>query len=182
MVTASFRDGLLEAVPRLRAFAISLTGNVERADDLVQETIVKAWANCDKFQEGTNQIAWMTTILRNEFYNQFRSKSREVEDVDGGYTDRLSVLPTQDGHMEMDDFKTALLRLPEEQREALILVGASGFSYIEAAEVCGCAIGTIKSRVSRARERLAEIMGLDLKKGFGPDEISKAIVEETSSG
>lgn len=181
VVTSSFRSGLLDAVPRLRAFAVSLSGNKERADDLVQETLVKAWANSDKFQEGTNLIAWLTTILRNEFYNQHRSKSREVEDVEGSYIGRLSVLPSQDSHMELLHFEEALSQLPDEQREALILVGASGFSYIEAAEICGCAIGTIKSRVSRARDRLAEIMDIDINHEFGPDELAKAIVEETRS-
>ncbi|WP_163265691.1 sigma-70 family RNA polymerase sigma factor [Chelativorans alearense] len=164
----SFRNGLLAAVPVLRAFAVSLAKNADRADDLVQETLVKAWDKQDSFQAGTNLKAWLFTILRNEFYSQMRKRKREVEDTDGTMTAQLSVHPSQEGSTDLTDFRKALELLPEDQREAIILVGASGFSYEEAAEICGCAVGTIKSRVSRARARLQEILGIEGESDFGP--------------
>lgn len=168
-VTPALRDELLAAVPGLRAFALSLTGNVDLADDLVQETLVKAWTNFDTFQQGTNLRAWLFTILRNHFYSEMRKKKREVEDADGSLSASLSVHAEQDGHMDMVDFKRALQELPDDQREALILVGASGFAYEEAAEICGVAVGTIKSRVSRARGKLAQVLGLGSQPEFGPE-------------
>lgn len=173
--TQNFRDGLLAAVPTLRAFAVSLAKNTDRADDLVQETLVKAWDKQDSFQPGTNLKAWLFTILRNEFYSQMRKRRREVEDSDGSITARLSVHPSQDGSSDLADFRKALALLPEDQREAIILIGASGFSYEEAAEICGCAVGTIKSRVSRARARLQEILSVDGQSDFGPDAISTQV-------
>ncbi|MEM7567368.1 MAG: sigma-70 family RNA polymerase sigma factor [Pseudomonadota bacterium] len=159
-MTASpaFRDDLINAIPSLRAFAMSLCNHPERADDLVQETLVKAWANMNSFTEGTNMRAWLFTILRNNFYSEFRKRRHEVEDADGALAGKLSTVPEQFGHMDMQDFQAALKKLPEDQREALILVGASGFSYEEAAEICDCAIGTVKSRVNRARNRLADLL------------------------
>ncbi|GAA4527642.1 RNA polymerase sigma factor [Chelativorans composti] len=177
----SFRDGLLAAVPTLRAFAVSLAKNSDRADDLVQETLVKAWDKQDSFQSGTNLKAWLFTILRNEFYSQMRKKRREVEDSDGVITARLSVHPAQDGSSDLNDFRKALELLPEDQREAIILIGASGFSYEEAAEICGCAVGTIKSRVSRARNRLQEILGIKGEGDFGPDAVSLQITTTISA-
>lgn len=171
----NFRDGLLAAVPTLRAFAVSLSKNADRADDLVQETLVKAWDKQDSFQPGTNLKAWLFTILRNEFYSQMRKRRREVEDSDGSITARLSVHPSQDGSSDLTDFRRALELLPEDQREAIILIGASGFSYEEAAEICGCAVGTIKSRVSRARARLLQILAVDGENEFGPDAISAQV-------
>lgn len=173
--TENFRDGLLAAVPTLRAFAVSLAKNTDRADDLVQETLVKAWDKQDSFQPGTNLKAWLFTILRNEFYSQMRKRRCEVEDSDGSITARLSVHPSQDGSSDLTDFRKALALLPEDQREAIILIGASGFSYEEAAEICGCAVGTIKSRVSRARARLQEILSVDGQSDFGPDAISTQV-------
>lgn len=173
--TENFRDGLLAAVPTLRAFAVSLAKNTDRADDLVQETLVKAWDKQDSFQPGTNLKAWLFTILRNEFYSQMRKRRREVEDSDGSITARLSVHPSQDGSSDLTDFRKALALLPEDQREAIILIGASGFSYEEAAEICGCAVGTIKSRVSRACARLQEILSVDGQSDFGPDAISTQV-------
>src|ERR1700681_4730809 len=125
----SLRDSILAAVPSLRAFAISLSGNVDRADDLVQETMLRALANIHSFQPGTNMSAWLFTILRNLFRSEYRKRRREVEDADGSFAARLKTHPEQEGHIEFGEFRTALARLPEEQREALILVGASGFSY-----------------------------------------------------
>src|SRR6202012_1499558 len=156
----SIRDALLAAVPSLRAFAISLSGNVDRADDLVQETLLRALANIHSFQPGTNMPAWLFTILRNLFRSEYRKRRREVEDADGSYAETLKTHPEQTSHVEFKEFTVALNKLPEDQREALILIGASGFSYEEAAEICGCAVGTIKSRVNRARQRLASTLGL----------------------
>ncbi len=144
----------------LRAFGVSLCGDKERADDLVQETLFKAWNHLDSFKEGTNLKAWLFTILRNTYFSERRKRKREVEDADGSYAARLSTHPEQHGHMDMQDFRAVLVRLPDDQREALVLVGAAGFSYEEAAEICGCAVGTIKSRVNRARNRLADMLGL----------------------
>src|SRR6187431_1322113 len=156
----SVRDAMLAAVPSLRAFAISLCGNVDRADDLVQETLLRAMANIDSFQPGTNMSAWLFTILRNLFRSEYRKRRREVEDTDGSYAESLKSHPEQHSRVEFEEFRTALAKLPPDQREALILVGASGFSYEEAAQICECAVGTIKSRVNRARNRLADMLGL----------------------
>jgi RNA polymerase sigma-70 factor, ECF subfamily len=168
------RETMLEAVPSLRAFAISLCGNVDRADDLVQEALLRAWANLDSFQPGTNMSAWLFTILRNVFRSEYRKRRREVEDPDGSYADSLTSLPNQTSNLEMDEFRKALDLLPPDQRESLILVGASGFSYDEAAQICGCAVGTIKSRVNRARSRLADILSIESASDFGPDHETRA--------
>ncbi len=158
---AAFRDHLVAAIPGLRAFGMSLTGRSDRADDLVQETLMKAWHHQDSFQAGTNLKAWLYTILRNEFYTQLRKRRREVEDANGAYSSKVASPGEQDGHLDMADLKIALAQLPEDQREAIILVGASGFSYQEAAEISGVAVGTVKSRVSRAREKLGALLGVD---------------------
>jgi RNA polymerase sigma-70 factor (ECF subfamily) len=154
----ALRGQLLAAIPRLRAFAVSLCGRSDRADDLVQETLVKAWANLGSFQPGTNLMAWLYTILRNEFYTEFRKRRHEVQDEDGVFAGRLTTAPTQEGHIEFQDFRAAMARLADDQREALILIGASGMSYEDAAQICGCAVGTMKSRVHRARFRLADLL------------------------
>ncbi|HMN87574.1 MAG TPA: sigma-70 family RNA polymerase sigma factor [Bauldia sp.] len=168
-IDPAIRDGMLKAVPGLRAFAISLSGNVDRADDLVQETLLRAIANIKSFTPGTNLSAWLFTILRNQFRSEYRKRRREVEDADGAFAARLEAPAEQLAKVEFNDLKSALSRLPDDQREALILVGASGFSYEEAAEICGCAVGTIKSRVNRARNRLADIMALGPREG--PDTV-----------
>jgi RNA polymerase sigma-70 factor, ECF subfamily len=160
-ISKTFRDDLLAAIPSLRAFGLSLTARGDRADDLVQETLMKAWKYHESFTAGTNMKAWLYTILRNEFYTQLRNRKREVEDADGLYSNKVAVHAEQDGHLEMVDLTVALSKLPEDQREAIILVGASGFSYEEAAKICGCAVGTIKSRVNRARNKLTELLELD---------------------
>lgn len=172
----SVRKAVLGAVPSLRAFAISLCGNVDRADDLVQETLVRALANIDSFQPGTNMSAWLFTILRNHFRSEYRKRRREVEDNEGHYAETLKSQPEQYGQVEFREFRQALAQLPSDQREALILVGASGFSYEEAAHICGCAVGTIKSRVNRARTRLAELMSIGGSDDFGPDEQTRAVL------
>jgi RNA polymerase sigma-70 factor (ECF subfamily) len=181
-IDESVRQDILGAVPGLRAFAISLCGNVDRADDLVQEALLRALANIHSFQPGTNMSAWLFTILRNHFRSEYRKRRREVEDSDGHYAESLTSHPEQHGQLELSEFRTALAKLPEEQREALILVGASGFSYEEAAEICGCAIGTVKSRVNRARTRLADLMSIQGVDDFGPDHETRAVLVGTRRG
>jgi RNA polymerase sigma-70 factor (ECF subfamily) len=176
------REVMLAAVPSLRAFAISLCGNVDRADDLVQEALLRAWANLASFEPGTNMSAWLFTILRNLFRSEYRKRRREVEDADGSYAEQLTSLPEQTSRLEIDEFREALKLLPPEQRESLILVGASGFSYEEAAQICGCAVGTIKSRVNRARSRLAEILAIEDASDFGPDRETRAVVNSDVAG
>src|SRR5690606_4534744 len=176
---SSFKTDLLGAIPSLRAFAMSLAQNADKADDLVQETLVKAWDKQASFQPGTNLKAWVFTILRNEFYSQMRKRGREVQDSDGLITARLAVHPGQLGAMALEDFRVALETLPEDQREAIILIGASGFSYEEAAVICGCAVGTIKSRVSRARTRLQELLNVSGESDYGPDAISSQVMGST---
>ena len=172
----TLRDQMLSAVPSLRAFAISLSGNVDRADDLVQETLLRAIANIESFQPGTNMSAWLFTILRNLFRSEYRKRRREVEDTDGSYAESLKSQPEQGSHLEFKEFRAALSKLPPDQREALILVGASGFSYEEAAAICECAVGTIKSRVNRARNRLADLLSIEGAEDFGPDHATRAIL------
>lgn len=155
------RDELVSHLPAMRAFATSLTRNSAAADDLVQDAVVKAWGNFDKFQPGTNLRAWLFTILRNTYYSLYRKRRREVEDPDGKMAGKLSEKPAHDGHLAMADFRVAFAKLTDEQREVLILIGAEGFSYEQAAEMCGVAVGTVKSRTNRARKRLAELMQID---------------------
>ena len=168
----SFKRELLATLPSLRAFAVSLSGRHDRADDLVQDTMMKAWAKQDSYQMGTNIKAWLFTILRNEFYSQMRKRGREVQDSDGAFTARLAIHPSQHGQLDLQDFRAALQLLPEDQREAIVLIGAAGFSYEEAAEICNCAVGTIKSRVSRARARLQETLKISGEADYGPDSIA----------
>ena len=172
------RDEIVEHLPSLRAFALSLTRNSATADDIVQDTVVKAWANIDKFTEGTNMRAWLFTILRNTYYSLRRKRSREVADAEGELAGRLAEKPAHDGRLALSDFAKAFEQLADEQREALLLVGASGFSYEEAAEMCGCAVGTIKSRANRGRKRLAELM--DLKEGETPEIIDEKTIAVVS--
>jgi RNA polymerase sigma-70 factor, ECF subfamily len=173
-VEASLRDELLAAIPSLRAFAISFTNSRDRADDLVQETILRAWANIDKFQPGTNLHAWLFTILRNVFHSEYRKRKYETEDADGTYAARLKTHPDQHSHLDFEDFRAALATLPRDQREALLLVGAQGLSYEEAAQVCNVAVGTVKSRVNRARLKLAYLLDLNSDADLGPDAVIKA--------
>lgn len=175
-IDPALRDAVLAAIPKLRAFAISLSGNVDRADDLVQETMLRALANINSFQPGTNLQAWLFTILRNLFRSEYRKRKREVEDVDGRYADSLVSHPAQDSQLEFKELRAALGKLPQDQREALILVGASGFSYEEAAAICECAVGTIKSRVNRARHRLANELAIETAEDIGPDPAVRAVV------
>jgi len=155
---STLHDDLVAAIPNMRAFAISLCGNRDHADDLVQEALVKAWNHLDSFEQGTNLKAWLFTILRNAYFSELRKTKREVADSDGQLASRLSVPAEQQGHLDLVDLNNALGKLPVDQREALILVGAEGFSYEDAAAISGCAVGTVKSRVNRARTRLNELM------------------------
>lgn len=154
----TFRRGLLTEVPNLRSFALSLCGNMDRADDLVQETLLRAMANVASFEPGTNLPAWLFTILRNLFRSEFRKRRREVEDSEGRYEATLISAPEQEGRVALAEFRDALASVQVDQREALMLVGAAGFSYEEAAEICNIPVGTIKSRVHRARLQLSELL------------------------
>jgi RNA polymerase sigma-70 factor, ECF subfamily len=157
----NFKAELIDLLPSLRAFARSLARNPAQADDLVQDTLVKALANVERFEPGTNLRAWLFTILRNHYYSQLRKAKREVEDVEGRYAARLASRPEQDGSVDLEDFKAAFAQLAPDHREVLTLVGASGCSYEEAAQICDCAVGTIKSRVNRARKKLTDLLGLE---------------------
>lgn len=157
----SIRDSMLAAVPSLRIFAISLCRNADRADDLVQETLLRALTHIDSFQAGTSLPAWLFTILRNVFRSEYRKRRREVEDIDGSYAETLTTQPEQTSHLDFLDVLTALDKLPLDQRKALLLVGASGCSYGEAAKLCDCAVHTIKSRVRRARIRMARFLSIE---------------------
>lgn len=167
-----WREALIAMIPSLRAFAWSLSRNPSDADDLVQDTLIKAWTNRDRFQQGTNLRAWLFTILRNTWYTALSKRRREVQDSDGEHAASLTADPVQDLNMELHALQAALNTLPPEHREALVMVGAAGLSYEEAAEISGCALGTIKSRVNRARTRLAKMLDLpeesEAEAGSGP--------------
>lgn len=180
MSSEAVRQGLISFLPNLRAFGIALCGDADRADDLVQDTMLKAWNSLDTFQEGTNLRAWLFTILRNTYFSDCRRRRREVQDDDGEYTAQLCVPPSQHGAVDAQDMLKALGRLTDDQREALILVGAEGFAYEEAAAICNCAVGTIKSRVNRARTRLSELLGIDAAQDFGPEPTTEAVLLRVS--
>src|SRR3982751_2079431 len=158
---SDFKSELLSLVPFLRAFARSLTGNQEAADDLAQETLVKAWQSRSSFIPGTNLKAWLFTILRNQFYSDRRRAWRQAP-WDQEAAERIpGSAGEQSWAAELSDTARALSCLSDEQREALILVGAGGFSYEDAAAICHCAVGTVKSRVARARRALINILDGD---------------------
>lgn len=184
---AAVRNDMLALVPRLRGFAASLCGNMDHADDLVQETLLHALAGIHSFRPGTNLTAWLFTILRNLFRSEYRKRHREVEDADGSYQASLISAPAQDGRIALVEFRKALARLPPDQREALVLVGASGFSYEEAALICEIPAGTIKSRVHRARLRLSELLDLELENSgeteiVSPNDMRPGMATAKSSG
>jgi RNA polymerase sigma-70 factor, ECF subfamily len=170
----SMKEQMLSAIPHLRAFAISLSGSVDRADDLVQNALLKGLSNLDKFQPGTSMQAWLFTILRNDFLTQTRRRKREVEDPEGSWAEKVAVMPAQGARLDFDDMLRALSKLPVDQREALLLVSAEGLSYEDTARICGTNIGTIKSRINRARSRLAELLNFDPDDDLGPDRLVKA--------
>ncbi|NEX95178.1 sigma-70 family RNA polymerase sigma factor [Caulobacter sp. 17J65-9] len=164
----TFRDGLTALIPQLRAFARTLCRNRAEADDLAQDALLKAWNARERFEAGTNLKAWAFMILRNQFYSDRRRAWRSCA-LDPEQAERTLVAASApDAGLELDELRRALALLPDEQRESLILVGAGGFSYEEVGEICGVATGTIKSRVSRARTRVEQILA---EGAFGEDDV-----------
>ena len=154
----AFKKVLVTLIPHLRAFARTLTGDPTAADDLAQDAMMKAWDARASFQMGTNMKAWTFMILRNQFYSEKRRSWRQTQ-LDQEAAERtLVAVDDPEAPVALDELRLSLAMLPPEQREALILVGAGGFAYEEAAEICGCAVGTVKSRVSRARRALQAIL------------------------
>jgi RNA polymerase sigma-70 factor (ECF subfamily) len=176
----SARSALLSLVPDLRAFAVSLCGSRDQGDDLVQETLLRAWAHLGDFKDGTNMAAWLFTILRNHFLSEYRKRRHRAEDIGERHAARITIVPEQEGWAISTDLRYALDRLPVNQREAVILVGASGLSLAEAASFCGCKVGTIKSRVSRGRARLAELLAGDVGRA-GHGNMVEALIAKTGS-
>ena len=175
-----FKKQLAVVIPHLRAFGRSLSGSRDLADDLVQETLLKAWAARKRFQAGTNMRAWTFIILRNLYLSQMR-RARFKGEWDEITASKILAAPaSQDRHIELGDMQRALMHLPQPQREALILVGAGGFAYEEAAEICGCAVGTIKSRVGRARAALTTMIeeGTIPDRAIGDPIAHRAILQE----
>ncbi len=176
------RSQVIEQLPALRRYARVLTGDAWAADDLVQDTLERACSKWLLWRTGSDLRAWLFTILRNEFYSQMRKRGREVSDADGALTVAMATHPEQAGKLDMQDFQVALAKLPDDQREAIILIGATGLSYEEAAEICGCAVGTVKSRVSRARTRLSEILGITDSSEYGPDGVAAHVMNRPLVG
>ena len=175
-----FKRELTAVVPHLRAFARGLCGRPDMADDLVQETLMKAWAAQERFEPGTSMRAWTFVILRNAYLTDMR-RNRFRGEYDENVAERILTAPAgQEEPIHLSDMHRALLTLPPERREALLLVGAGGFSYEEAANICGCAVGTIKSRVGRARAALNEMLadGDIPKRSIDDDTAHRAILEE----
>jgi len=177
---ADFKRELTEVVPHLRAFARGLCGHPDMADDLVQETLLKAWAAQERFEPGTSMRAWTFVILRNVYLTDMR-RNRFRGEYDENVAERILTAPAgQEEPIHLSDMHRALLTLPTERREALLLVGAGGFSYEEAAQICGCAIGTIKSRVARARATLNSMLaeGDIPQRSIEDNAAHRAILEE----
>jgi len=170
-------EEMLAIIPALRRFAGALTHGGADVEDLVQETLSKALGARDKFELGTNLRAWMFTILRNTYYSSRTRRRHDVEDEDGSMAASLAVGPDQGWNLEVQALRRALLSMPAAQRQALILVAAGGWSYIEAAEACDCSVGTMKSRVSRARADLETM--LDGKPGWGADRNWSALMSRS---
>jgi RNA polymerase sigma-70 factor (ECF subfamily) len=172
---------ILDLLPNLRAFAFSLTNDPIRVDDLVQDTFLRAWANIDRFESGSNLGAWLFTILRHAFYTEHRKRRREIEDPDGTHVAGLKVLPEQEAALAMDELRLALAHLPSSHSEALLLVAIEGMTYEEVAGLQGVAVGTIKSRVNRARTQLAELLQMKSRHEIVPDHVMQAAVQESMS-
>ena len=170
----TFHRDVEAAIPALRRYARALTRDAETADDLVQDTLERALSRWLLRRADGDVRAWLFTILRNVYFTELRRKRREVEDVEGQHAASIAVAGEQAAHLDMSDFQNALARLPPDQREVLTLVGASGFSYEEAAEICGVAVGTIKSRLNRARARLASLLAIGHVSDIGPDRATLA--------
>jgi RNA polymerase sigma-70 factor (ECF subfamily) len=178
-VEPALRDEMLARLPNLRAFARSLTRDRAKADDLVQDTLLRAWSNIDKFERGTNLEAWLFTILRNALYTEHRKHRFEVADPDGKYAAHLKVLPEQEAALTMVELHRALAHLPRRLREALLLIAVEGMSYEEVAIRQGVAVGTVKSRVSRARHHLAHLLNMDDRHQIEPDQVMQAALQAT---
>jgi RNA polymerase sigma-70 factor (ECF subfamily) len=170
------RSAMLEAMPHLRSFAISLCRDRDQANDLAQEALLRACANIDKFKPGSNMEGWLFTILHNHYCSEYRKRRREVEDIDGAYAEALVVQPEQIVHLEYEDMRAALAELPNEMQQALALIAVEGVSYDQAARICNVSVGTIKSRVHRARARLAAMLSIDQPTDDYGDPASESIV------
>ncbi|MBS0297536.1 MAG: sigma-70 family RNA polymerase sigma factor [Proteobacteria bacterium] len=168
-VDVAFKKELVGLIPHLRAFARTLCGDPTAADDLAQDAMMKAWDARASFQMGTNMKAWTFMILRNQFYSEKRRSWRQSQ-LDQEAAERtLVAVDDPEAPIALDELRMALRSLPDEQREALVLVGAGGFAYEEAADICNCAVGTVKSRVSRARRALqAALEGGDYERDGAP--------------
>jgi RNA polymerase sigma-70 factor (ECF subfamily) len=179
----TFKRELTALIPYLRAFARSLANDPSAADDLAQEALLKAWDARSSFQPGTNLKAWTFMILRNCFYSEKRRSWRQAVWDQEKAERTLTATSDPDSSIELDELRRALAELPAEQRDALVLIGAGGFAYEEAAQICGCAVGTIKSRVNRARKALEAIIasgnfapaGSD---GVGANDALESIVDD----
>ncbi len=176
------RTAMVRAMPALRRFAKTLTGNADRAEDLVQEALLRGIANVASFQPGTNMEAWLMTILRNLFLTQCRQRRQDLAYKATLRTARSSSHAHQYSAVQLHELEKSLVGVPEQQRKALLLVFAYGYSYGEAAAICGCPAGTIKSRVNRARSQIAKLMHVDGADEFGPAERDLAVMAATSSG
>jgi RNA polymerase sigma-70 factor, ECF subfamily len=180
-VEASLRDQMLDLLPNLRAFAFTLTNDPTRVDDLVQDAFVRAWSNIDHFERGSNLGAWLFTILRHAFYTEHRKRRREAEDPEGVHVARLKVPPEQEAALAMAELRLALPHLPPRYREALLLVGVQDMTYEEVALLQGVAVGTVKSRVNRARTQLASMLQMTSRHEIGPDQVMQAALQEPMS-
>lgn len=158
-----FHTLLPDQVRLLHLRALKLTGNPHRADDLVQDTLLRAWAKRDSYTPDTMLRAWLFTILRNAFFSELRKHRREVEDIDGALVNALFEEPRQEHALALSELLTAIACLPDGQRRSITLMGAFGYSQEEAAAICGCSLGTIKSRVSRGRGTLGALLALDAR-------------------
>ena len=154
----TFQADLLALIPSLRAFARTMTGNATAADDLAQDAMLKAWRARDSYVVDTNMKAWVFMILRNQFYSDKRKSWRQVQLDQEAAEQTLVAVDDPAAPLALNELRLALAMLPFDQREALVLVGAGGFAYEDAAEICGCAVGTVKSRVSRARRAVQAIL------------------------
>ena len=160
MSKEGFGGLVVKEIPYLRAFAIAMTGNHASADDLVQETLVKAWSHHDSFEEGTNLRGWLVTILRNTYFTEYRKRQREVQDSEGTLAGRIVIEGGQQSKVEMNEVQAAIGKLPDDQREIVLMIGVLELSYEEASAILNVNIGTVKSRLNRARTKLAQLLGL----------------------
>jgi RNA polymerase sigma-70 factor (ECF subfamily) len=170
------RTAMLVAMPKLRAFSNSLCRNGDQAEDLVQDTLLRACTNIMSFTAGTNMLAWLCTILKNQFYSECRMRRRRPFEAIDDHADSSACKPAQIAHARCNELQAALSKLKLQQREALIMIGASGLSYGEAAKICGCPTGTIKSRVNRARAELAQLLSIEGQESFEEDPVIAAVI------